>query len=168
VSDELIRPRDEGGWELAQAPGVVMGDPVVRRKDGAVAYQLAVVVDDAASAITRVVRGHDIAPSTATQVSLMRALGLREPLYRHHLLLLETHGGKLAKLHGSVGTPTLRGHYGPKELTGFLAYAGGLVATPEPCTPRELLASFDWRRVGREDRVVQWDGTRLALTDSPR
>jgi glutamyl-Q tRNA(Asp) synthetase len=80
---------DEGGLDLSQSPAHDMGDPIVRRRDGAVAYQLAVVVDDAAAGITDVVRGRDIAPSTATQVALQRLLGLPTPRYRHHLLLLE-------------------------------------------------------------------------------
>ena len=80
---------DEGGLDLSQAPARDMGDPIVRRRDGVIAYQLAVVVDDGAAGITDVVRGRDIAPSTATQVALQRLLDLPTPRYRHHLLLLE-------------------------------------------------------------------------------
>lgn len=89
LDDEPIALVDEGGLDLSQAPARDMGDPIVRRRDGVVAYQLAVVVDDGAAAITDVVRGRDIAPSTATQVALQRLLGLPTPRYRHHLLLLE-------------------------------------------------------------------------------
>jgi glutamyl/glutaminyl-tRNA synthetase len=162
-----VTPRDEGGLHLAQDPALEMGDPVVRRRDGSVAYQLAVVVDDAASGVTRVVRGRDLAPSTATQLALGRLLGLPEPAYRHHLLLLEEHGGKLAKLHGGVGADALRGAYAAPSLAGFLAHAAGLHARATPATPRELLAGFDWARVATRDRVVRWTGAALELIEEP-
>jgi glutamyl/glutaminyl-tRNA synthetase len=156
-----IVPLDEGGLDLAQDPAREMGDPIVRRRDGAPAYQLAVVVDDAASAVTRVVRGRDLAPSTATQVALQRLLGLPTPVYRHHLLLLEERGGKLAKLHGSVGLDALRAVYSPTELVGWLAFACGLRERPGPVAPHRLLAGFDWARVRRQDRVARWTGRTL-------
>jgi glutamyl/glutaminyl-tRNA synthetase len=158
-----VEPTDEGGLDLRQDPSESMGDPIVRRRDGSVAYQLAVVVDDAAQGVTRVVRGRDIAPSTATQVVVQSLLGLPEIVYRHHLLLLEERGGKLAKLHGSVSLDALRGHYGPKELCGWLAHAAGLLALPEPKTPRDLLSIFEWSRIRGDDRCVRFDGRRLTL-----
>jgi glutamyl-Q tRNA(Asp) synthetase len=163
LPDGVVEVVDEGGEPLTQAPAEVQGDPVLRRRDGAIAYQLAVVVDDAHEGITRVVRGRDIAPSTATQVALQHALGLPTPAYRHHLLLLEPRGAKLAKLHGSVGAPELRAVYSPRELVGWLAHAAGLLDAPTACSPEELVAGFAWSRVRREDRVVTWDGARLAL-----
>src|SRR6476646_6773063 len=89
LDDDRIAPVDLGGLDLCQTPAHELGDPVVRRRDGAIAYQLAVVVDDADAGVTDVVRGRDIAPSTATQVMLQRLLGLPTPRYRHHLLLME-------------------------------------------------------------------------------
>jgi glutamyl-Q tRNA(Asp) synthetase len=84
------RPPPPPPLDLSQDPAAAFGDPVVMRRDGAVAYMLAAVVDDAVRAkATRVVRGRDIAPSTATQVALQRLLGVPTPKYRHHLLLLE-------------------------------------------------------------------------------
>jgi glutamyl/glutaminyl-tRNA synthetase len=157
-----IEVADEGGLELDQDPLAALGDPLLRRRDGAIAYQLAVVVDDAAARITRVIRGRDLAPSTATQVALQRALRLPTPTYRHHLLLLEERGAKLAKLHGAVGWAELRRVYAARELCGWLAHAAGLRARAEPVAPRELVADFAWSRVGAVDRVVRWDGT-LAL-----
>jgi glutamyl-Q tRNA(Asp) synthetase len=158
-----IAPRDEGGLDLAQDPPAEIGDPIVRRRDGSVAYQLAVVVDDAASGVTRVVRGHDLAASSATQLALQRLLGLPEPVYRHHLLLLEERGGKLAKLHGAVGADALRGAYRAPALAGFLAHAAGLTPDAAPRTPAELLRDFDWARVAPGDRVVRWTGAALEL-----
>jgi glutamyl/glutaminyl-tRNA synthetase len=158
-----VAPHDEGGRDLAQDPAAEFGDPIVRRRDGAVAYQLAVVVDDAAAGVTRVVRGHDLAASTATQVALQRVLGLPEPRYRHHLLLLEERGAKLAKLHGAVGADALRAAYEPAALVGFLAHAAGLRDSAAAATPRELLRDFDWARVAADDRVVRWSGAALSL-----
>jgi glutamyl-tRNA synthetase/glutamyl-Q tRNA(Asp) synthetase len=166
LPEGVVRPLDESGLDLSQDPAQVMGDPIVRRRDTAIAYQLAVVVDDAAQGITRVVRGRDIAPSTATQVALQTLLGLPHPTYRHHFLLLEPRPDtvtKLAKLHGSVGAPELRAHYDAASLTGWLAFAAGLVRAPTARTPRQLLNEFDWPKVPHDDRVVHWDGRALSL-----
>ena len=78
------------------------GDVIVRRRDGAFAYQLAVVVDDARQGVTDVVRGADLLDSTAWQISLQRALGLPTPRYAHLPLITEPGGAKLAKSRRSV------------------------------------------------------------------
>ncbi|HEY1558071.1 MAG TPA: glutamate--tRNA ligase family protein [Kofleriaceae bacterium] len=159
LSDERVELVDLGGLDLSQTPARELGDPIVRRRDGVIAYQLAVVVDDADEAITDVVRGRDIAPSTATQVLLQRLLGVATPRYRHHLLLLEQRTGeKLAKLHGSIPWSAVRARYRGDELCGILVHAAGLAAEPRPCAPRELVGGFDWTRVARDDRVARWDG----------
>ncbi len=157
-------PVDEGGLDLAGNPGALFGDPVVRRRDGAVAYQLAVVVDDAARGVTRVVRGRDIAPSTMIQVAIQRRLGLPTPVYRHHSLLLEpgTGGRKHSKFHGAVGVPDLRREYSPERLCGVLARFAGLVNQEVDVAPKDLLSGFTWDRVRRDDPLVAWDGRRLA------
>jgi glutamyl/glutaminyl-tRNA synthetase len=154
---------DEGGRELSQDPLADYGDSVVRRRDGAIAYHLASVVDDHALGVTRIVRGEDLAGTTATQVALQRLLGLPTPAYRHHLLLLEERGGKLAKLHGSVGLPELREHYEAPELCGALAHAAGLLPEPTAVRPGDLIADFSWTRVERASRVMRWTGERLVL-----
>jgi len=157
LDDERVEIVDDGGMDLSQTPAVDMGDPIVRRRDGVIAYQLAVVVDDAAARITDIVRGHDIAPSTATQVMLQRLLHVPTPRYRHHFLLLERGGDKLAKLHGSIPFTQVRAKYDGPALCGWLAYTAGLLDEPRPFTPRDLLPTFDWSRVHRADRVVEWN-----------
>jgi len=170
ASDEPLRVRvpagevavhDESGAVWALDPARAFGDPVVRRRDGAIAYHLASVVDDAASGVTRVVRGRDLALHTPLQVALRELLGLPAPAFRHHLLLLEPRGDKLAKLHGAVAAPELRAHYSPAALCGVLAHACGLRASAEPVTARELMGEFDWKRVRGEDLVMRWTGKEL-------
>ncbi len=79
-----------------------LGDPIIRRRDGLYAYQLAVVVDDADQGVTDVVRGSDLLPSTCWQRSLQRALGYPEPRYAHLPLVCEPDGAKLSKSARSV------------------------------------------------------------------
>ncbi len=156
---------DLGGVDLAQDPSVAFGDPVVRRRDGAIAYHLASVVDDHASGVTHVVRGRDLATSTAMQVALRQVLGLPVPTYRHHLLLLERIGHKLAKLHGAVGASQLRRWYSAQELCGWLAAVAGLRPNAESCSPQDLLRDFSWEQVRRDDALVHWTGERLEVAD---
>jgi glutamyl-Q tRNA(Asp) synthetase len=79
-----------------------VGDFVLRRADGLWAYQLAVVVDDAAQQVTHVVRGQDLADNTARQIVLQHALGLATPQYLHTPLVLGADGEKLSKQNGAL------------------------------------------------------------------
>jgi len=161
-----VEPHELGPRSLAQDPEAAFGDPVVRRRDGAVAYHLASVVDDASAGVTRVVRGHDLAAGTAAQLRLQQLLGLPSPSYRHHLLLLERRDRKLAKFHGAVGLDALKPGYDAEALCGWLALAAGLAESDAPTTPRALIEGFDWSRVATGDRLVDWDGRRLHLGDA--
>jgi glutamyl/glutaminyl-tRNA synthetase len=161
LPDRQVTLLDESGLDLSLRPAVDMGDPILVRRDGVLAYQLVVVVDDDAAGVTRVVRGRDIAPSAATQVLLQDLLGLARPIYRHHFLLLEPRGGKLAKLHGSIAARELRAHLRGPALVGFLAHLAGLVPEPTPVTPAALLPHFRWERVRADDAVVVWTGQEL-------
>jgi len=86
---------------LGERAGVV-DDFVVRRNDGAFAYNLAVVVDDAEQGVEEVVRGADLVDSTPRQLWLGRALGLPEPAFAHVGLVVGEDGARLAKRHGAV------------------------------------------------------------------
>ena len=83
-----------------------VGDFVLRRADGLWAYQLAVVVDDAAQGITHVVRGVDLADNTPRQIHLQHVLGLPTPTYLHTPLLLAADGEKLSKQNGALPIDT--------------------------------------------------------------
>jgi glutamyl-tRNA synthetase len=84
------------------------GDFIVWRRDDVPAYQLAVVVDDAAMRITEVVRGADLLKSTARQILLFRALGLAVPDYYHCDLVRDEAGVRLAKRHDALSIRKLR------------------------------------------------------------
>lgn len=160
LDDGRLELRDGSGLDLSQDPAAAAGDPLVRRRDGVVAYVLAAVVDDARLGVDRVVRGRDLAAGTATQVALQRALGLPTPAYHHHLLVWEraagpgaAAGAKLSKSHGAISGAALRAAYTPERLCGRLAAAAGLVADSTLCRPCDLLAAFDWQRVHAEDMI---------------
>ncbi len=104
----------------------VGGDFALCRSDGVVAYQLAVVVDDAAQAVTQVLRGSDILISTPRQLLLQKLLGFSTPQYAHVPLLLDMEGERLAKRHGSLSLQALRQAGVPAQrILGLLAHMAG-------------------------------------------
>ena len=160
LPDADINIIDESGIDLSQNPARALGDPIVRRKDGAFAYQLVVVVDDAACGINRIIRGRDLMHSTATQIALQELLSYPRPVYRHHLLLLEQHGEKLAKFHKSVSWHEIAEVYSPEAFIGFLATGLGLRA-PGDCSLAEFVAAFSWAAVDDRDRCLLWRDQQL-------
>ncbi len=102
----------------------VNGDIVLGRKDIGVAYHLCVVVDDARQDISHIIRGHDLFDATHTQVLLQALLGLATPQYRHHALLLDEQGRRLAKRKGSTSLRDYRADgLTPAEVKALLAAA---------------------------------------------
>jgi len=124
-------------------PAASVGDFVLRRADGIPAYQLAVVVDDGAMAITDVLRGDDLTSSTARQLALFAALDLAPPRFAHVPLLLGPDGARLSKRHGAIGVRIYaeRG-VSPERMVGLLAWSLGLAKPDAALHPRELIASF--------------------------
>jgi glutamyl-tRNA synthetase len=119
------------------------GDFVVWKSAGTPAYQLAVVVDDAAQGVMEVVRGDDLVPSTPRQLQLYRALGLRPPAFAHVPLVVGPDGRRLAKRHGDTRLASLRASgVSAERLLGLLAWSCGWLERPEAVTARELLPLF--------------------------
>lgn len=115
-----------------------LGDIVIRRKDGIIAYQLAVIVDDAGQHITNVVRGADLLPSTAWQILLQGALSLPRPAYAHLPLVVEQTQEKLGKSRHSVPVD-------PRRASAYLTTVLRMLNHPPPPeleneTPARLLA----------------------------
>jgi glutamyl/glutaminyl-tRNA synthetase len=105
---ETITFRDLHAGPQSFTAGVDFGDFLIWRKDNLPSYQLACVVDDAATQITEVVRGRDLLKSTARQILLQRALGLLTPQYFHCDLMRDEQGIRLAKRHDALSLRTLR------------------------------------------------------------
>ena len=126
-----------------------VGDFVVRGRDGIASYQLAVVVDDAASGITHVLRGEDLLSSTPRQLQLYEALGARAPAFAHVPLLTDPDGRRLAKREGATELAWLREHrVAPERVLGVLAQWSGL-GEGEPISARALVERFSLERLSR-------------------
>jgi len=123
---EAVRFEDARMGRQAFVCGRDFGDFLVWRRDGIASYQLAVVVDDAAMQITEVVRGADLVRSTARQMLLQRALGLRTPAYLHCPLVTDAEGVRLAKRHDALSLRRLRQQgVTPEEARAMADGAGG-------------------------------------------
>jgi len=130
------------------------GDFLLRRSDGMFAYQLAVVVDDAAMGVTEVVRGADLLASTPRQLYLYHLLGLEPPKFIHFPLLLASDGRRLSKRDADAGLDDLRPRMSAAEILGKLAYLAGFHPSAEPRTAEQLLADFSWDKVPRADICI--------------
>jgi glutamyl-tRNA synthetase len=131
-------------------PGAIAGDFVIEKRDRGPAYQLAVVVDDAAMGIDEVVRGDDLLPSTPRQLLLYEALGLRAPRFCHVPLVVGPDGLRLAKRHGDTSLLRYRAEgMSAAEVVGRVACLAGLAPEGARCLPRDLVAGFTLAKVPR-------------------
>ncbi len=133
----------------SQQLGRDVGDFVVRRADNLVAYQLAVVVDDAARQMTHIVRGADLLDSTPRQIYLQRLLGVPTPAYLHLPVAINTTGEKLGKQTGARGLDTADPVTVLPDVLRFLRQE--LPQSTGPLAPEELL---EWA-------IEHWDSARL-------
>ncbi len=140
---------------LAGRWSAVVDDVVVRRNDGVPAYNLAVVVDDAAQGVSEVVRGDDLLSSTPRQLLLGRLLGLTPPSHLHLPLVLGADGNRLAKRDLAVTLGQLGAHgVTPAAVLAALARSVGLAEIGEQPTAAELIGRFSVERLPRRPWVV--------------
>lgn len=151
----LIRFDDLCAGTLVEDISRDVGDFVLRRADGAFAYQLAVVVDDGLMSITHVLRGADLLSSTARQIWLHTLLGHAMPRFAHVPLLVGGDGHRLSKRHADLSVAALRSAgIKPSQIVGVLAHKGGLVARAEPVHPTELVGMLDLNRLSAAEIVL--------------
>jgi glutamyl-tRNA synthetase len=152
---ERIDFHDEVHGEVAPDPAGV-DDFVLRRADGTAAYQLAVVVDDAAMQVTRVVRGDDLLSSTPRQIALYRALGLAPPAFAHVPLVVTPGGERLAKRTRPASLATLRARgVGAEVVVGVLAASAGLATAGQRVTASALVGGFRLAAIPRAPAVIE-------------
>jgi glutamyl-Q tRNA(Asp) synthetase len=135
---------------FAQHLGRESGDFVIRRRDGLYAYQLAVVLDDAAQGVTDVVRGADLLDSTARQLYLQELLGLPQPRYLHVPLITQPDGHKLGKSHRSP--PLAAEQAGPLLIRALAALGQPVTADLLGAAPEQIVAHG----------VAHWDAGLIA------
>jgi len=141
VPAEVVSYEDGVVGPVSQRLDRDVGDFVLRRGDGAFAYQLAVVVDDLSMGVTDVVRGADLIPSTPRQIWLARALGGNPPRYAHVPLVVAPSGARLEKRTRGATIRELRdAGVSSERIVGEVAYGLGLTANAEPATPAAVAA----------------------------
>ena len=130
-------------------------DVVLCRNDGVPAYNLAVVVDDAAQGIGEVVRGDDLVSSTPRQIHLARLLDLPVPRYAHIPLVLGADGARLAKRHGAVTLEQIAATgVDAAAVRTHLAHSLGLCERDEAVTMAQLTERFDPAKLPRRPWVL--------------
>lgn len=138
--------------EVRQHLGREVGDFVIRRRDGLIAYQLAVVLDDAWQGVTDVVRGADLLDSTPRQLYLQELLGLPQPRYLHLPLIIQPDGHKLGK---SYRSPPLQPHEASPLLLRALRALGQQPPTELDGAPPPLILAW---------AVQHWKAVRIPRT----
>ena len=157
LADDVVEFVDRTYGAQCEALATECGDFLVRRSDGVFAYQLAVVVDDAAMGVTEVVRGCDLLGSTPRQIYLQHLLGLPTPHYAHIPLLMSPDGRRLSKRDRDLDLGELRARFGtPEALLGWLARQTGIAPDTTPRSAEQLVEHFSWDaiRAHRENITV--------------
>jgi glutamyl-tRNA synthetase len=150
VPDEAVKFRDELRGELQERLLPHPGDFLILRRDKIPAYQLSVVVDDAAQGVTEVVRGDDLLDSTPRQVALAAALELNTPQYLHLPLVQDAKGVRLAKRHAALSLHTLREHgVTSGQILSWVARSAGF-DVPAEITAAEMRAGFSFAHLPME------------------
>ena len=148
-----------------------LGDFVIAKGDGTPAYQLAVVVDDAAMGVTDIVRGDDLLDSTPRQILLYRALGLADhiPTYYHLPLIIGPDGRRLAKRHGDTRIASYReaGITSGRILSLLASWCGITELSGEPRTAGDLLGRFNIGFMPRLPIVFDPSGAEASGLKSP-
>lgn len=151
VPDETITFTDRVFGTQAENLARDCGDFLLQRSDGLFGYQLAVVVDDALSGVTEVVRGRDILSATPRQIYLQHLLGYPQPAYAHIPLLMDAQGRRLAKRDRDLDLSALSKRFSPEEILGFLAWSAGIQPEMRPTTLDALIPLFSWDKIPRTD-----------------
>ncbi len=140
VDDRVVHFVDELRGPQTERLDSQVGDFVLKRGDGLFAYQLAVVVDDAAMGITHVIRGDDLLASTARQIFLFETLSLRVPRFHHLPLVVDLGGGRLAKRNPMSTISGLReSGVSAHAIVGKLAFGLGLAGSDKSSSPTDLV-----------------------------
>lgn len=166
VPQETIAFRDGVKGVFAQDIAAAAGDFIVRRSDGVHAYQLAVVVDDAAMQITHVLRGEDLLDSTPRQILLYRLLGLTPPVFAHVPLLVAADGHRLSKRQRDLSLASLRAHGArPENIIGYLAWKAGFLDVFSPIPAADLVPEFDLARIAKGPVIIGDDAVACSGAD---
>ena len=154
LKDPAYRLKCDGGAERYELDDLIQGpyaqdmakecgDFIVKRADGAFAYQLAVVVDDALQGVNCVVRGMDLLCSTPQQIYLQDLFGFEKPCYAHVPLFVSNYDRRLSKRDHDASIDELLAKYRTAAgIVGHIAYIAGLIENDEPASCEEVLAAF--------------------------
>lgn len=132
------------------------GDCVIQRSDGGYSYNLAVVVDDAASGVNLIVRGCDLLPVTPMHIYLQQLLNYSRPQYAHVPLLISKEGRRIAKRDNDASLDEMLVKYKrPEAILGHIAFVAGLIQYDEPCTTHDLIDSANLETL-HDKRFIVW------------
>ncbi|MEG1516725.1 MAG: tRNA glutamyl-Q(34) synthetase GluQRS [Raoultibacter sp.] len=155
VPDATLRFTDGFQGDYDQNLKKDCGDFIVRRSDGAFAYQLAVVLDDAEQGITSVVRGIDLLCSTPQQLHLQDLFGFQHPTYAHVPLLVNNNERRLSKRDHAAGINELRDRFKtPEAIIGQLSGRAKITPSCDPISPAELLSCFSFEGLKGRQSII--------------